>query len=108
MRRWFKRAWIRLVSHRGMRVASLHAELVRQREISEAKSLAVEDFTEVLGRERIRSGELMANVRTLEEELKLRDLQIRNLIAENERNFERLRAETAVNIAMGNVQQLAK
>ena len=34
-------------------------------------------------------------VALLEEQLKLRDLQIKNLVAENQRNFERIKAETA-------------
>ena len=36
-----------------------------------------------------------SQVRMLEEEVKLRDLQIKNLVAENQRNYERIKAETA-------------
>ena len=36
-----------------------------------------------------------AEVRLLEEEIKLRDLQVKNLVAENQRNHERIKAETA-------------
>lgn len=36
-----------------------------------------------------------AEVRLLEEEIKLRDLQVKNLVAENQRNYERIKAETA-------------
>ena len=36
-----------------------------------------------------------SQVRVLEEEIKLRDMQIKSLVAENERNFERIKAETA-------------
>ena len=38
---------------------------------------------------------LRGRIRQLEEEVKLRDLQIKNLVAENTRNFERVKAETA-------------
>ena len=38
---------------------------------------------------------LRGRVKQLEEEVKLRDLQIKNLVAENTRNFERVKAETA-------------
>lgn len=38
---------------------------------------------------------LRNRIRQLEEEIKLRDLQIKNLVAENSRNFERVKAETA-------------
>ena len=36
-----------------------------------------------------------AQVEQLQEEIKLRDIQIKNLVAENQRNFERIKAETA-------------
>ena len=36
-----------------------------------------------------------AQVKMLEEELKLRDLQVKNLVAENQRNYERIKSETA-------------
>ena len=42
---------------------------------------------------------LKYQVRLLEEEVKLRDLQIRTLVAENQRNFERIKAETATHSA---------
>ena len=34
-------------------------------------------------------------IEQLQEEIKLRDIQIKNLVAENQRNFERIKAETA-------------
>jgi hypothetical protein len=36
-----------------------------------------------------------SQVKMLEEELKLRDLQVKNLVAENQRNYERIKSETA-------------
>ena len=36
-----------------------------------------------------------SEVRLLEEQVKLRDLQIKNLVAENQRNYERIKSETA-------------